>query len=131
MRTVWFVAMLLIFSPSQASEVASQCGDIEKIKNAIADLTQDYGDVNVALKCKSTKDKAEQLICSDNHLFLMYKLDAMAEVYAIENATKVPLEHGTHKPTIPNCKDKRCLCNAFMESTNDSLGGESPYYVDK
>lgn len=131
MRNVLSVVMLMLFLPCQASEVSSQCGDTEKIKHSIEDLAEYYGDVNVALKCKSTKVKAERLICSDHHLFLMYKLDAMAGVYATENATKMPVDHKANKPTTPNCKDKRCLCKAFMESTNESLGGESPYYVDK
>lgn len=131
MKTLFVAAILLMCSLSFADSLPSNCGDIAKIKGAITELSESYGDVNLALKCKNPKGKTEALICADNHLFLMYKLNSMAEVYALENATKRPINHKTYKAMTPDCKTQSCICNAFVETTNDSLGGESPYYVDE
>ena len=130
MRIFFAAAILLMCSFSFADGLDSNCGDITKIKGAVAEQLEFYGDVNLALKCKNPKSRTEALICADNHLFLMYKLNSMAEVYALENATKRPINHKTYKAMIPDCKTKSCVCNAFVESTNDSLGGESPYYIE-
>lgn len=131
MKIMLLYSMLIMCSICRAGDAAPQCGDRTTIERAIADLAEDYGDVALALKCKNPRTDIERLICADEHLFSMYKLSTMAEVYARENATKAPLKHAAYKSALPKCADKRCLCKAFMESTNDSLGGESPYYADK
>lgn len=131
MRLIVATGMLLIFSVCRADNLPSSCGDTTKIKSAIAAHSEYYGDVNLAIRCKAPQSETETLICTDKHLFLMYKLNSMAEVYAFENATKREIEHKTYKSAIPECKTKICICKAFIESTNDSLGGESPYYVDE
>ena len=131
MKIVVAIGMLLSFSTCLADDLPSPCGDIAKIKSAIAAHSEYYGDVNLTIKCKAPQSKAETLICTDKHLFAMYKLNSMAEVYAFENASKREIEHKTYKPVIPKCKTKFCICKAFIESTNDSLGGESPYYIDE
>lgn len=131
MRALLGIALALMWTVGLANTPPPACGDVSKIKASIADLSEDYGDVALALNCKKPAKKSVALICADDHLFLMYKLNSMAEVYAIENATKRPIAHKTYQGAVPACTTRGCICAAFIRWTNDSLSGISPYYSDE
>ncbi len=104
------------------------------ISNKLVTLKNSYGDVPSGLACHQPKSKAETLICAQDKLKSMALLDAQAYVYALENATGTEADHQRDQDTdwikqVRNqCADAECLCRAYKAHTNDSLGGESPYY---
>ena len=108
----------------------------EKIQETINKLSS-YQDVPSSINCQTTKNKAEKIICASDYLMLMEKLDTRAAVYAYENATKNELAHNQKIATqysliktIRKLKTEKAIRDAFIEHTNDSLGGESPYYKE-
>lgn len=111
--------------------------DEAKIKEAIDGLSHDYKDVPSSLTCKPPASEAEKIICSDRILLLMERLDTMASIYMVENGTHHPISHNKRTVmqdslilTIRKLKTADQIRKAYIENTNNSLGGESPYYVD-
>jgi uncharacterized protein len=107
---------------------------IQKVINSLSD----YQDVPSSIACKATVSQAEKIICADPLLLLMEKLDTMAAIYAVENGTKRELSHNRRTvmeysllKTIRKLKSADAIRRAYIENTNDSLGGESPYYVNE
>lgn len=116
--------------------ISAQDVSAEKIQESIDKLSS-YQDVPSAIDCKTTKNKAEKIICGSDYLMLMEKLDTRAAIYAYENATKNELEHDRKNAvkyslvkTIRKLKTEKAIRDAFIEHTNDSLGGLSPYYKE-
>src|SRR5271166_6594351 len=114
---------------------ASGCADIEKVKTAIGDISDFYGDVRPSVDCQRQIGRIDKLVCGDDELRLIEQLDTKAWVYAYENATKRELNHRKRNldtqwiNTIRDkCGDASCLCRVYKDHTNDSLGGRSPYY---
>ena len=81
---------------------------------------------------------AHRLMCDslyedEQELWLMGNLDDAAWVYALENATGTETDHSNPPrddsfiATRDACTTEACLCEALIEHTNGSLGGESPY----
>ena len=74
--------------------------------------------------------------CGTDH-WRMGRLDDLAWVYAVENATAQKTEQKidyTNPPrdediltTRDACTDETCLCNALIDRTKASLGGSAPY----
>ncbi len=66
-------------------------------------------------------------------LWRMGRLDDLAWVYAVENATgqQVNLEDPPRDEAFlaarDACTDAACLCAVLVDHTNGSLGGTSPY----
>lgn len=58
-------------------------------------------------------------------LWRMGRLDDLARVYAVENATGSQVDQTN--PPRDTCTDAACLCAALIRHTNDSLGGTSPH----
>ena len=99
------------------------------IKKSLDDLDNYYADVPSAVNCAKTKKMAERLICNSQYLQQAELLNTRAEAYAIENGTKKQLNHARFRGTIPiACTSENCVYEYFKSKTNDSLGGESPYY---
>ena len=63
----------------------------------------------------------------------MGRLDDLAWVYAVENATgqQIDLANPPRDEAFvaarDACTDEACLCAVLIGHTNDSLGGTSPY----
>lgn len=107
------------------------------IQNAINNLT-DYQDVPSSISCKAATSKAEKIICADPLLRLMERLDTMASIYMVENGTHRGIPHNRRSvlensliKEIRKLKSADAIRKAYIENTNESLGGESPYYVDQ
>ena len=106
------------------------------IQKAIDDMPE-YKDVPSSVSCKKPISKADQLICNDPYLRLMEILNTRAAVYAEENATHKELDHKHYRITAAELRRRNRLTTSaalrkfFIEQTNDSLGGESPYYKDQ
>lgn len=118
------------------SQVLAQDVPIEKIQEAVDKLSS-YQDVPSSINCQMAKSKAEKIICGSGYLTLMERLDTRAAVYAYENATKNELAHNQKTAIqyslinkIRKLKTDKAIRDAFIKHTNDSLGGESPYYKE-
>ena len=111
--------------------------DESKVKKAINDKNDSYGDVPPTVNCNKPSNKADKLICSSSTLLLMEELDRKAYVYGIENGTHQEVDHkktkssGWIKNVRNKCKDELCLCEAFKERIDADLGGMSPYYEEQ
>lgn len=112
--------------------------DIDAVEARIAELEPGYGLVLSDISCDAPGNPAHILMCndadsSDATLWRMGRLDDLAWVYAVENATGQEVDH-TNPPRDDDftasrdaCTDVACLCDALIRHTNDSLGGTSPY----
>jgi hypothetical protein len=88
-----------------------------------------YADVPSAIDCRRPKNTAHKLICGSTYLQLAELLNTRADAYAIENATKIEVNHKRFRGKTPGaCTSEQCIYEFFKAQTNVSLGGESPYY---
>ena len=115
------------------------CGlDPTPVEARIADLEPGYSMVLSDISCDAPTVPAHVLMCDsvnfgDLTLWRMGRLDDLAWVYAVENATGQEVDH-TDPPLDAGfiaardaCTDEACLCAVLVEHTNASLGGSSPY----
>jgi hypothetical protein len=114
--------------------------DSAAIEARIADLESSYGRLLSDISCDAPTIPAHQIMCasgldpaSNPILWRMGRLDDLAWVYAVENATKEQVDLA-NPPRDENfiarrdaCEDETCLARLLIEHTNDSLGGTSPY----
>ena len=119
---------------------ANVCGvDDAAVEARIAELEQSYSLVLSDIGCDVNTIPARQLMCesaedpADDTLWRMGRLDDLAWIYAVENATgqqvdqeNPPLDEA-FIATRDACTDTACLCQVLVEHTNGSLGGTSPY----
>lgn len=122
-----------------ASATAQTCEvDLSAVEAKIADLEPSYSLVLSDIGCDAPTNPAHILMCNaaetpNAPLWRMGRLDDLAWVYAVENATGQETDH-TNPPRDDDflakrdaCTDEACLCDALIQHTNDSLGGTSPY----
>ena len=136
MRPVILLALLgLAALPAHAQP----CGtDLAAVEARIAELEPSYGPVLSDIGCEAPTNPAHKLMCDTaeqpgGELWRMGRLDDLAWVYAVENATGQEVDL-TNPPRDENflatrdaCTDETCLCAALIDHTNASLGGTSPY----
>jgi hypothetical protein len=118
---------------------AATCGIDETVLEArIADLEPTYGAVLSDISCDLPTLPAHRLMCETAEgpnptLWRMGRLDDLAWVYALENATgqqanqENPVRDESFLAARDACTDEACLCDVLIQHTNDSLGGTSPY----
>jgi hypothetical protein len=118
--------------------VAAQTVDSTAVEARIAELEPSYGFVLSDIGCDVPVIPAHQLMCASAEaanpvLWRMGRLDDLAWVYAVENATgqQVDLANPPRDADFiarrDACTDETCLMQALIEHTNASLGGTSPY----
>ena len=112
--------------------------DLSAVEARIAELEPSYGLVLSDIGCDAPTNPAHILMCNDANatdatLWRMGRLDDLAWIYAVENATGQQVDQ-TNPPrdddflaTRDACTDEACLCAVLIEETNASLGGTSPY----
>lgn len=112
--------------------------DLAAVEARITDLEPNYSLVLSDIGCDAPSVPAHILMCNaaenpNAPLWRMGRLDDLAWVYAVENATGQETDH-TNPPRDDEflakrdaCTDEACLCDALIQHTNDSLGGTSPY----
>ena len=112
--------------------------DLAAVEARIAELEPSHGMVLSDIGCDAPTNPAHVLMCDaaeapDATLWRMGRLDDLAWVYAVENATGQDIDE-TNPPRDTDflarrdaCTDAACLCDVLVEHTNDSLGGTSPY----
>lgn len=127
-----------------ATSTATICGaqtcpaDLAAVEARIADLEPDYGLVLSDIGCDAPTNPAHILMCTaaetpNAAIWRMGRLDDLAWVYAVENATgqevnrEDPPRDEDFLAKRDACTDETCLCNVLTLHTNDSLGGTSPY----
>ena len=130
---------LLVTSLSALPIAAQTCSiDLAAVEARIAELEPSYGLVLSDIACDAPTIPAQQLMCDASEqpnatLWRMGRLDDLAWVHAVENATGQEVDK-TNPPRDADflaardaCTDETCLCQLLIEHTNDSLGGTSPY----
>lgn len=131
--------LALILALSAGSAAAQTCEvDIAAVESRIADLEPNYGLVLSDISCDAPTVPAHRLMCDaaevpNAPLWRMGRLNDLAWVYAVENATGQEVDK-SNPPLDPDfiarrdaCQDEACLCEVLIGHTNDSLGGTSPY----
>jgi hypothetical protein len=121
-----------------ATPLAAQTVDLSAVEARIADLELDYSLVLSDIGCEAPTIPAHQILCAsaesaDPALWRMSRLDDLAWVYAVENATGQ--EVSRENPPLDQdfiasrdaCTDAACIESLLIAHTNDSLGGTSPY----
>lgn len=116
----------------------AQSVNLAAIEARIAELEQGYGLVLSDISCDAPTIPAHQILCEAGEgpnplLWRMGRLDDLAWVYAVENATGQQVDQ-TSPPRDADfisrrdaCADAACLAAVLIQHTNDSLGGTSPY----
>jgi hypothetical protein len=136
MRTPLTLCLFLVAMPLGAQT----CGiDDAAMETRLAELEQAYDLVLSDIGCDVNTIPARQIMCdsaenpTSDTLWRMGRLDTLAWVYAVENATgqrvnqeDPPLDEG-FIAARDACTDEACLCQVLIEHTNGSLGGTSPY----
>ncbi|HLQ18989.1 MAG TPA: hypothetical protein VK146_08410 [Tabrizicola sp.] len=131
--------LALILALSAGSATAQTCEiDLAAVEARIAELEPSYGMVLSDIGCDAPTNPAHILMCEQAEtpnapLWRMGRLDDLAWIYAVENATGQDVDE-TNPPRDEDflarrdaCSDEACLCDALIQHTNDSLGGTSPY----
>jgi hypothetical protein len=130
------LALSLAFSTAAAAQTCQI--DLAAVEARIAELEPSYGLMLSDVSCDAPTNPAHILMCDDadqqtSPLWRMGRLDDLAWVYAVENATGTQIDL-TNPPRDPDfiatrddCTDEACLCEALIQHTNASLGGTSPY----
>lgn len=105
---------------------------MSRLREAVAQKSEFYGDLPDRIDCK--KPNASQAkLCTSDVLRFMERLDNMATTYAYENATgqerdhQYPMGIDWLQKTLRTCQSAECLCSAYKENAESSLGGISPY----
>jgi hypothetical protein len=130
-------ALLLALTASTASAQTCEI-DLSAVETRIAELEPSYGLVLSDISCDAPTNPAHILMCNDANaadatLWRMGRLDDLAWVYAVENATgqqvdqENPPRDDSFIASRDACTDATCLCEMLIEHTNASLGGTSPY----
>lgn len=130
-------ALLMAVSAGAASAQTCEI-DIAAVEARIAELEPSYGMVLSDIGCDAPTNPAHILMCDaaeapDATLWRMGRLDDLAWIHAVENATGQDVDE-TNPPRDDDflarrdaCTDEACLCDVLIGHTNDSLGGTSPY----
>ena len=130
------LALSLAFGTAAAAQTCQI--DLAAVEARIAELEPSYGLMLSDIGCDAPTNPAHILMCDDANqptspLWRMGRLDDLAWVYAVENATGQEVDL-TDPPRDADfvaardaCTDAACLCDALTQHTNASLGGTSPY----
>jgi hypothetical protein len=131
------LALILALTAGTASAQTCEI-DISAVEARIADLEPAYPLVLSDIGCENPTNPAHVLMCNAAEdpkadIWRMGRLDDLAWVYAVENATGQDVDD-TNPPRDEDfiakrdtCTDATCLCDVLIRHTNDSLGGTSPY----
>lgn len=131
------LAIALILAAGTATAQTCQI-DLATVEARIAELEPAHGMVLSDIGCDAPTNPAHLLMCDAALdpaavLWRMGRLDDLAWVYAVENATGQDVDE-TNPPRDEDflakrdaCTDEACLCEALVDHTNASLGGTSPY----
>lgn len=131
------LALILALTAGTASAQTCEI-DIAAVESRIAELEPSYGLVLSDIGCDAPTVPAHVLMCDaalspEAHLWRMERLDDLAWIHAVENATGQDVDE-TNPPRDEDflarrdaCTDAACLCEVLIGHTNDSLGGTSPY----
>lgn len=128
--------MFLLAAPPLAAQTCNI--DLAAVETRIAELEPRYGLVLSDIGCDAPSVPAHVLMCDaaeqpDSALWRMGRLDDLAWLYAVENATGQavdpanPPRDADFRDARDACADAACLCAALIDHTNASLGGTSPY----
>ena len=126
-------ALLALPAQAQTCEV-----DPAAVEARIAELERSHSLVRSDIGCDVPSIAAHELMCNAAEdpnavIWRMGRLDDLAWVYAMENATGEDVDD-TNPPLDQDfiarrdaCTDEACLCAVLTEHSNGSLGGTSPY----
>jgi hypothetical protein len=133
------LCLALAFTAVALPLAAQTCEiDLAAVEARIAKLEPSYSLVLSDIGCDAPTIPAHILMCNaaenpDAVIWRMGRLDDLAWVYAVENATGQQVDHENPPrdedfiATRDACTDEACLCQTLVDHTNGSLGGTSPY----
>ena len=138
MRPCLTVALGLIATSGLPQLARAQGVDLDAVEARIAELERRYALVLSDIACDAPTRPAHQILCASAEnqptlIWRMGRLDDLAWVYAVENATgqQVDLANPPRDAEFiarrDACEDEACLAAVLIEHTNSSLGGTSPY----
>lgn len=141
MRSVFAPALttLSVLLYSALPLAAETCGiDPAAVEARIVDLEPRHGLLLTDIGCDAPQLTAHVLLCAaaeapNPTLWRMARLDDLAWVFAVENATgqsvdlSAPPRDTGFLAARDACTDEACLCSVLIDHTNASLGGTSPY----
>lgn len=127
-----FLFMVILVNSSYAKDTCISSVNMSSLREKIGSISESYGDLPSRIDCRKPVGN-EKMICENDVLRFMEKLDHMGWVYAYENATKRELDH--RKPyrvkelnkMLNSCKNQECICSNFKRWADSDLGGMSPY----
>ena len=136
MRTPVALTLCLLAAAPLAAQTCSI--DIAAFDARFADLESRYGLVISTIGCIVPTRPGHQIMCAaaedpKDDLWRMGQLDDLAWLYAVENATGQEVDPANPPRDMDflaardACTDAACLCDLFIQHTNFSLGGTSPY----
>lgn len=134
------LALPALLTALAAGAVSAQTCEIDlaAVEARIAELEPSHGMVLSDIGCDAPTNPAHILMCDSSELpnaplWRMGRLDDLAWIYAVENATGQDVDE-TNPPRDEDflarrdaCTDETCLCQVLIDHTNASLGGTSPY----
>jgi hypothetical protein len=131
-------AALILTANTLPYAVAAQAVDIAAVEARIAELELTYGLMLSDISCDLPTLAAHQIMCASAEaetptLWRMGRLDDLAWVHAVENATgqEVDLANPPQDADFiarrDACEDEACLATVLIDHTSASLGGTSPY----
>ncbi|MCB6177394.1 hypothetical protein LHP98_04525 [Rhodobacter sp. Har01] len=136
MRLLAVLSALLAPLPLAAAPACAV--DPAAVEARIAGLEAAYPLVLSDIGCEAPALPAHVILCdaaeaADPTLWRMARLDDLAWVHAVENATGQqvdqvdPPRDAAFVARRDACRDIACLCDVLVAHTDDSLGGTSPY----
>ena len=117
------------FEPKLINLTPSATPNQGNIQSALDRLTS-YTDIGSSIDYAHPSNPAQHLVAANPTLRLMELLDTRAAVYAYENATKEKTDHKTftsYALKLQGLTSAEQIQKAYIEHTNASLGGMSPY----
>lgn len=129
------LSSVISVSTAYAADNCIATVQMSKLHETIGRHSDFYGDLPSRVNCSKPVEN-QKIICENDALRFMEKLDHMGGVYAYENGTRTELNHkkpydvsGLNK-MLNKCSTAECVCTKFKERANSAFGGTSPYVAD-
>ena len=135
MNTKSLSVLFFCIAPFMTNAATNKCTDsidMQKLRSSIESLAGSYIDIPTRIDCTKSIGK-QGIICKNPTLRFMEKLDHMATFYGYENGYREEMNHDKilgqeHlNQILKTCRTSECICIEYKKSTDDLLGGMSPY----
>lgn len=131
MKKIIIIIFIFLISNKALAECISSI-DMSQLRKSVASKSMFYGDISCRVNCSKPQGK-QKIICQNDVLRFMEKLDHMSAFYAHENRTKSDLDRSKLMGltwldnVLKKCDSKECICLEYKKNADILLGGTSPY----